>query len=230
LRILFNHARRHGLAITNPAESVQARASDAEERIPFTEEQIKALLEIASPEWRGMILLGLHAGLRISDAANLSWANIDLSARMLSYQPRKTSRRKKPRERTTTIWLHDDLVTYLAGLPAGDVPDTPLFPSLARSGAASGASGYSALFGALMTRAGVHGPAGVEKSGKGRRFSPLSFHSLRHTFVSRLANLEVSHDLRKELVGHASDAIHDRYTHLDINLQRIAIGKLPSAL
>jgi integrase len=51
---------------------------DCEERIPFSEEQIRQLLPKANIEWMGMILLGLHAGLRLKDAANLTWENIDL--------------------------------------------------------------------------------------------------------------------------------------------------------
>jgi hypothetical protein len=38
----------------------------------------------------------------------------------------------------------------------------------------------------------------------------------------------VSADLRKELVGHSNDSIHERYTHLSFDLQRMAISKLPS--
>ena len=48
--------------------------------------------------------------------------------------------------------------------------------------------------------------------------------------VSRLANLEVLPDVRKQLAGHSSDEIHRRYVHLDLSLQAQAIGKLPSVL
>jgi len=71
---------------------------------------------------------------------------------------------------------------------------------------------------------------GVEKEGKGHRFRALGFHSLRHFFVSRLANSEVSPDVRKQIVGHSSDEIHRRYTHLHLSLQQKAIAQLPSVL
>jgi len=81
-----------------------------------------------------------------------------------------------------------------------------------------------------MAKANISVPLGVEKERKGHRFRALGLHSLRHSFVSRLANSEVSVDVRKQIVGHSSDEIHRRYTHLDLSLQRKAIGQLPSVL
>jgi len=51
-----------------------------------------------------------------------------------------------------------------------------------------------------------------------------------NSFVSRLANLEVLPDVRKQLAGHSSDEIHRRYVHLDLSLQAKAIERLPSVL
>jgi integrase len=48
------------------------------------------------------------------------------------------------------------------------------------------------------------------------RLRALGYHSLRHSFVSRLANLEVLPDVRRQLAGHSSDEIHRRYVHLDL--------------
>jgi integrase len=81
-----------------------------------------------------------------------------------------------------------------------------------------------------MERADIRVPLGSEKRGKGRRFKALGFHSLRHSFISRLANAEVPADVRKQLVGHSSDDIHRRYVHLDLSLQTKAIAGLSSLL
>jgi integrase len=226
---LFTVARHQGAISHNPVEAVEAVRPDSEERLPFTEDQIRALLAIADLEWTGMVLFGVHCGLRLGDAAGLSWANVDLAARTLTFEAQKTSRRKQAKDKISTVCLHGDVVAYLEALPAGDDPSQALFPTLRERGV-NGGRGLSQEFIALMGKAGIRSPMGVQKSGLGRQFSKLSFHSLRHSFISRLANVEVSSDVRKELSGHSNDAVHDRYVHLDLSLQRSAIAKLPSVL
>jgi integrase len=174
-----------------------------------------------------MILLGYHAGLRLTDCTNLTWDNVDLANRTLTFRAKKTAKRTGNKE--TTIALHEDVITYLDSLPLTDVAGQKLFPSLA--GRESGShGGLSNAFNRLMDKAGITVPVGVEKEGKGRQFRALGFHSLRHSFISRLANSEVSADVRQEMVGHSSDEIHRRYTHLDLSLQQKAIGQLSSIL
>jgi integrase len=90
--------------------------------------------------------------------------------------------------------------------------------------------GLSNAFNRLMQVSQIRVPVGLKKEGKGRQFRALGFHSLRHSFVSRLANAEVSADVRKQIVGHSSDEIHQRYVHLELALQKSALSKLNSIL
>jgi integrase len=84
--------------------------------------------------------------------------------------------------------MHLDLVTYFESLPVSDDPNAPLFPSLYRKTSGSH-GGLSNGFSRLMKLAGIRTPLGPEKRGKGRQFKALGFHSLRHSFISRLANM-----------------------------------------
>ena len=69
-----------------------------------------------------------------------------------------------------------------------------------------------------------------ETNGKvdGRReTNQVSFHCLRHTFVSALKLTGASQSTAKELAGHSSDQISDLYTHVDEASLTRAIKQLP---
>ncbi len=122
-----------------------------------------------------------------------------------------------------------DLFCYFESLPVNDDLLGPIFPSL--YGKPSGShGGLSNAFHRLMSLARIRSPLGKEKTGKGRQFRALGFHSLRHSFISKLGNADVPSDVRKQIVGHSSDDIHRRYLHLDLSLQERAQAKLLSVL
>jgi site-specific recombinase XerD len=66
-----------------------------------------------------------------------------------------------------------------------------------------------------------------EGNGEGRKQWSLSFHSLRHSFNSALANAGVDVEVRQELTGHASAEQNESYTHRHIESLRKAVMKVP---
>lgn len=232
LQSVFEAARRKGVALSNPAQAVEPLDAEAEERHPFNEEQTRDLLAAADgTDWVGMILLAWNTGIRLGDAASLTWTNIDLVGGILSYREGKTAGRKKGRAKDTIVCLHHDVQAWLETLPADDRPSAPLFTSL--YGKASGShGGLSNAFGGIMEKAKIRQPeprgGKTTRTGKGRQFRAFGFHSFRHAFISRLANADVPADVRKAMAGHSSDEVHRRYTHLDLSTQRRAVDRLPS--
>jgi integrase len=219
LRVVLNVARRQGRINVNPAEAVELPKVVSNTRDVFTPEQVRMLLGKANAEWQTAILAGFYLGARLTDVVNLTWENVDLTGGIIAYEQRKTG---KP----VTAPLHHDLKNHLFKL-AGDDPRAPLCPTLQKR-SVGGRKGLSVTFTNIMRDAGI-GQHQVKGKGKqGRAFSKLSFHSLRHTFTSALANANVPAEVRQKLTGHADAAMHQKYTHLELQPLEAAIAKLPS--
>jgi integrase len=222
VRMAFTSARKLGYITHNPAEAVETLPEDSESpKQPFTVEQIKALLRHAEGDWKGVIMVTLYTGMRLKDVANLRWENVDLPNKWLSFKAGKTRQRIK-------IPMHDTLHESLLELPAPDSGKEFLFASLAGK-RTSGKSGLSQMFKRLMERAKVRGEIVREREGEsGRSVSTLSFHSLRHTLVSLMANAGVPVEVRQKFTGHASAEMNQHYTHHEIETLRAAVQKLPT--
>ncbi len=220
----FNKARRLGFILSNPVEKALALrpvGGEAQERDIFTADQVAKLLEAASPEWRTVILLGFYTAARIGDCARMRWDNVDFGKGVVVFDQTKTKKGKGSR---VVCPLHPQLERHLMELAGTDEPQEFLAPDLAAR-AIGGKSGLSERFKTIMRRAGIDTQT-VQGEGQ-RRFSKLSFHSLRHSFNSMLANAGIDQETRMALTGHKSSKINDGYTHLDLDRRRAAISKLP---
>jgi len=220
LKSAFGRAVRLGYLSVNPCAALEPlRDSEDATRDVFSRDQVVTLVKTAQSDWRGLILFGFFTGLRLSDAANLTWDSIDLEKGLLRLRTKKTGV-------YVTIPLHADLLAWLAQQPRG-IGKAPLFPSL-HGASGAGKSGLSSQFKRIMEKAKIGGRILRAATGKGRQQSSLSFHSLRHSFVSALANAGVAPDLRQKLAGHTDSRSHARYSHHEIGAMRSAIGTVPS--
>jgi integrase len=174
-------------------------------------------------DWRGLILAGYYAGARLSDLARLRWRAIDLAERSITFKQKKTDTKIK-------IPIHSELLDYLLSRSVPDDETKPLFPSLHHK-PGTGRNGLSMSFKRIMVAAGIEDGTARERPGaKGHRVSRLSFHSLRHSFTSALANAGVSAELRQRLTGHSDSRSLQLYTHHEFEVIREAIetlGRLP---
>jgi integrase len=217
----FQLACRLGYIAANPVSAVEPlrkRDEDRAEREPFTALEVSRLLETAQGDWYGAILLGATSGLRLGDVICLRWETVDLENRLLRVATKKTGKR-------VVLPIHGDLEIWLSQRPRG-IGKAPVFPSLACQ-PLNGGSGLSAQFRAIVSKAGIVGRV-VTRQGKGRSTNSKTFHGLRHSFISQLANAGVAPEIRQKLAGHASAEVHRLYTHHEIETLRSAISRLPS--
>ena len=221
LSVPFEAARKLGYIPVNPVaavDSLRDRTGKAAGREPFTHEEITRLVETAQGDWRGAILLGATSGLRLGDVVNLRWENVDGEQGLLRIAMKKTGT-------TVVLPVHSDLSQWLAGRPPG-IGKAHVFPELAGK-RIGGCRGLSAQFREIVEKAGITGRV-VTRQGKGRATNSKTFHGLRHTFISQLANAGVSSDISQKLAGHSDAKIHAHYTHHEIQILRAAIEKLPT--
>lgn len=81
LRAFWEALRWAGVALANPFAEAPARRDPVprwEKRRPYEEHEVRRLLEGANPPERALVLLGAQGGLRVSEAVNLRWEDVDL--------------------------------------------------------------------------------------------------------------------------------------------------------
>ena len=154
----------------------------------------------------------------------MRWSNVDLAEGVIRYKDQKTGK-------DYAVPTHRRLHEHLLSLTSGKEARKFLSPDLAKK-VTGGCNGLSAQFIQIMREAGID-PLEVSTKSvrqvegkKPRTLCKRSFHSLRHTYNTELANAEVPQEIRRKLVCHASDDVNDIYTHLDMKLFLGAIEKL----
>jgi integrase len=219
LRLAFQDAFREHLVSDNPAKlelvgSVKRKGKGSERR-PFKLTELRRLLDIASGEWRGLILFGLYTGQRLGDIARLLWLNVKLERGEISFVTSKTGRQQ-------IIPMATALREYIENeMPTSDDPKDPLFPKAFSTvaGQFDRVGTLSNQFYELMVEAGLvpyrsHAKKRTGRAGK-RSGTELSFHCLRHTATSLMKEAGVPEAVVRDIIGHESKEVSANYTHID---------------
>lgn len=178
---------------------------------PITREEYVRLREASSGHWMDwIILLGWHTGMSVADCMLLRWRNVDFNHCCI-----RMSRIKTGTDAVIPFDPSDELGRALAArrdaVPNADPDDfvSEEAGSRARDGYDVGGSG-SDNFRLIAQRAGLP---------KGKRF-----HSLRHSFVSMLANSGMSTILATKVSGHKDPRIFAKYVHVDTAALRQSVA------
>lgn len=228
----FRWCIKNQLLKENPALPVKTFKDSEKEktgRRAYTFQEVKVLHDKAPDDfWRYMVVAGFYSGLRMGDLILLRIGEIDFSENALRLTTMKTGRviiipMAKP--------LRDMLAKITAGIPVNG-PNRRLWPEEAKRYEQHGAKVFSNEFHSMLLA-----PAGLapkrthakKKNGRGtqREIGGVSFHCLRHSFVTFLKMTGSNPAIAKELAGHGSDLVNNLYTHLPPSILTEAVNKLP---
>ncbi len=165
--------------------------------IPVAEE-VK-LLAACAPHLRAIVLAALDTGMRRGELLTQQWRDVDFDRKVVSVTHSKTAEGEQ-RLIPMTSRVHELLAATRQ--PSGVIfryDDRPI--RKLKTGWAG-----------ALRRAGL---------------PHYRFHDLRHAFNSRLADLGIIADIRKELMGHSRGGdVNSIYTHVEIATLREAIKRL----
>ncbi len=224
LRIPFKRAMDAGHLDRNPAVMTKPfKLKNEGVRNAFTLAEIEAVLEKATPPWRWFIICGLYCGQRLGDIVNLRWNQIDTEKRVIRFLQGKTGNR-------TEVPIVQSLLDAIAELSTPTKSDDFVWPDYAELYRETGATRLSKQFHAILVDCALAEPW-QDLGGEGkhsRKLNRLSFHSLRHSFVSLLKSAGASEAVAMALAGHSTKAISQVYTHLGAETLRPWMEKLPT--
>ncbi len=212
LQAVFDRARAEGFCPRNPAELVLRQYGTADIRQPFTQDDLAKILahlrRTGQTDWLTVMLLGICTGQRLQDCANASWDAFTPAAK-------KTPRVWHNKQGKTGTLVHipiiEPLESHLQTLQMR--PGKPLAPSLAGL-PTGGTKGLSEQFSGILDAAGVERTKREKVAGsKGQSWTDKTYHSFRHTANTMLAEAGIPYEIRKDITGHSSAAMNERYTH-----------------
>ena len=204
----------------NPWDGIQKKHETHTRRREMTVEELARVYALLHGEMRLLFSVGIYTGQRLGDCALLEWGQVDLIRRHIALIPRKTARKTG---RTVIIPLHANLLKMLLEFPpaarVGYV--MPQCAAMYRKAAAALSEKFIRVFRAAGIETATDGADGHRKR------ALVSFHSLRHTFVSLAANAGVPLAVVQSIVGHSTVDMTRHYFHESEAALNSAVAALP---
>lgn len=208
---IYKYAHQHHLLsqdVTSPTWGIRKLPERELHEKYLRQEEVAAMVTVARAHDRrwgklaALLLLGLHTGLRFSNIAGLTWADVDLDARTVVVG-RDDTKNGAPIYNP----LSKEAVAELRKVPGTRALDAKVFcgknPAVAHD--------WRRLWKKV-----------AEQAGLGDR----NFHQLRHGAGSAFAKAGLGQAQVMKLMGHKSLAASARYMHLSLEDKRDAIDKV----
>ena len=182
-----------------PKFKLFSEKDNRKERILTRDEESK-LYKTSALHLRPILTLALHTGMRLGEILGLTWAQVDSEKGLIRVERTKSGLSR-------LIPINSALYEELAALRSHS-PSSFLFRNAKTE---KPLTSIKTAFKAACRRAGIVG---------------LRFHDLRHTFASRLVESGADLITVKELLGHSSVKITERYTHSQGEQKKFAVSLL----
>ena len=179
-------------------------------------EKLLAELATVSQDVHDMTLLSLHTGMRAGEVFNLSWANVDFNNGVLMLKDTKSSK-DRPAYMTATVRA---MLTSRSKDSSLVFPNRNVNPDNKKR--EEKIIQVSDTFNRAIKKLGLN-------DGVTDRLNKVSFHTLRHTFASWLVENGTDLYYIKELLGHSTIALTERYAHVGENALKAAVQRLEAA-
>ena len=207
---VWTHAERMGL-VNSPSPTKQVvlpKKDNKRQRYLSKDEadQLLSVLKSRSPVTHDMSILALDCGLRFGEIAALTWGDCDLNRRQLFI--------RDPKARANRFaFMTERVYQVLSSIPRRANSEL-IFPDINGKKMERISNSFRKTADELFNQ---------NVSDLRLR---VCFHTLRHTFASRLVNSGVSLYEVKELMGHSDFSMTQRYSHLSPEGLRTAIKNL----
>ena len=213
IRQIFNAAKRLKIFTgENPTASVKFPKPDNARMRFLTHEEAGRLLtalKTRSIETHDMTLLSLHCGLRQGEIISLQWADVDLAKGTLTIRDAKAGSR--------FAFMTEQVKEMLQGREKGK-PSDFVFPG--RTGKMNRISfTFRRVVEELKLNEGITDPR-----------QKVCFHTCRHSYASWLVESGQDLYIVQKLLGHKTNQMTMRYSHVGENQFRQAVNSLEKSM
>lgn len=231
LQGMFKRARQSRLIAYDPAELLELPRTTNRSHRSLTEEERKAILEVAKTSRSGLwILTLLYTGMRPGETAALTWADVDFENNEIHVHAAAESgsgaiKGPKTAAGVRDIPIHSKLRPLL--LEAKGKPFSPVFPT--QRGNFQNSGSIRRLWTGFRRELDIYMGAKVERNKivESVIAPDLMPYCLRHTFCTDLQRAGVPLNVAKELMGHSDiQTTANIYTHRDKKVLHTGIALL----
>lgn len=228
---MFKRARQSRLISYDPAELLELPQTKKGTHRSITEEERKAILEVARTSPSGLwILTLLYTGIRPGESAALTWNDVDFKNNEIHIHSARESgtgtiKGPKTAAGVRDIPIHSQLRPLL--MKAKGEPFSPVFPN--HAGKLPDDATMYRWWKAFLRALDIHMGAKVYRNQiiESKLAGDLTIYCLRHTFCSDLQRAGVPLNVAKELMGHSDiQTTANIYTHKDQRILHDGIALL----